>query len=159
MSIQCRLQHILVQMNIFRVDYISHSLLIGLFQCKLGASVLPVWSSTEIIVVSAHMSPSLQKEFKKSCTIFLLLHCYELGVHKNFWSVGKFMFRVNEWLVLVINQEDQRESNEIQPSPQSNQSSAEIVLYLVAVHKVIFYTSLEKFILLYELDVIFRRYL
>lgn len=158
MSIQCRLQHILVQMNIFRVEYISHSLLIGLLQCKLGASVLPVWSSTEIIVVSAHMSPSLQKGFKKSCTI-LLLHCYELGMHRNFWSVGKFMFRVNEWLVLVINQEDQRQSNEIQPSPQSNQSSAEIVLYLVAVHKLIFHTSLEKFLLLYELDVIFRSYL
>lgn len=159
MSIQYRLQHILVQMNIFRVDYISYNLWIGLLQCKLGASVLPAWSSTEIIVVSAHMSPSLQKEFKKSCTILLLLHCYELGMHKIFWSVGKFMFRVNEWLVLVINQEDQRESNEIQPSPQSNQSSAETVLYLVAVHKVLFYTSLGKFILLYELDVIFRSYL
>ena len=53
----------------------------------------------------------------------------------------------------------ERESNEIQPSPQSSESSAEIVLYLVALHKVLFYTSLEKFILLYELDVIFRGYL
>ena len=97
MSRQCRLQHILAQMNIFIVDYISHNLLIGLLQCKLGASVPPVWSSTEIIVVvSAHMSPSLQKELKKSYTIFSLLHCHELGMHTNVWSVGKFMFRVNE---------------------------------------------------------------